>query len=117
MIGVALRLAAIAATLVLVASFGAFAVDELGGASSRNEAKLSQDLEANPSPPAERQRERDHGAVREAVDDADDVLVAPFAGIVPSDSRWVQRGVPTLIALLVWGLGLGFLSRYMRGRA
>ena len=33
--------------------------------------------------------------MREAIDDADDVLVAPFAGLVDgSSSSWVRRGVP-----------------------
>jgi hypothetical protein len=112
-----LRIVAILVSLVVVVSFGLFAIDELNGASSRNEAKLAQDLEANPPPAAERQREKDHGAIRETIDDANDVVVSPFEGIVStSDSRWTQRGVPALLALLVFGLGLGFLARFMRAR-
>jgi len=112
-----LRTVAIIASLILVVSFALFAIDELNGASKRNEAKLTQDLEANPAPAAERQREKDHGAVREAIDDANDVLVSPFQGIVSSDdSRWAQRGVPAVLALLVFGFGLGFLARFARGR-
>jgi hypothetical protein len=112
-----LRTVAIVVSLVVVVSFGLFAIDELSGAAKRNEAKLSQDLEANPPPAAEHQREKDHGAVREAIDDANDVLVSPFTEIVSSsDTRWVQRGVPALLALLVFGLGLGFLARFARGR-
>ena len=112
-----LRIVAILVSLVVVVSFGLFAIDELNGASSRNEAKLAQDLESNPPPAAERQREKDHGAIRETIDDANDVVVSPFEGIVStSDSRWAQRGVPALLALLVFGLGLGFLARFMRGR-
>ena len=108
---------AIAVSLVVVISFGLFAIDELNGASSRNEAKLAQDLEANPPPAAERQREKDHGAVRETIDDVNDAIVSPFDGLVSSDdSRWTQRGVPALLALLVFGLGLGFLARFSRAR-
>jgi hypothetical protein len=45
------------------------------------------------------------------------VLVAPFAALVSgSESSWVRRGVPTLIALLVYGFGLSFLARYAKGR-
>jgi hypothetical protein len=108
---------AVAVSLVLVVSFVLFAVDELNGASARNEAKLTQDLESNPPPAAEQQREKDHGAIREAIDDANDVLVSPFDGLVSKDdSRWAQRGVPALLALLVFGFGLGFLARFSRGR-
>jgi hypothetical protein len=112
-----LRIAAMLVSVVIVLSFVLFAIDELNGASQRNEAKLAQDLEANPPPAAERQREKDHGTIREAIDDANDVVVSPFQGITSSDdSLWVQRGVPALLALLVFGFGLGFLARYTRGR-
>jgi hypothetical protein len=112
-----LRTAAILICAVVVISFALFAIDELNGASRRNETKLAQDLEANPPPAAERQREKDHGSVREAIDDANDVVVSPFEGVVSNDdSRWTQRGVPALLALLVFGFGLGFLARFMRGR-
>src|SRR4029077_6950333 len=88
-----LRAVAILVSAVIIISFGLFAIDELNGASKANEAKLAQDLEANPPPAAERQREKDHGTVREAIDDANDVVVSPFQGIVSSDdSLWVQRG-------------------------
>ena len=112
-----LRIVAIVISLILIVSFALFAIDELNGATQRNEAKLALDLEANPPPAAERQRERDHGSVREAIDDADDVVVSPFSGIASSSSdRWVQRGVPALLALIVFGFGLGFLARFTRGR-
>ena len=113
-----LRIAAILVSAVVLVSFALFAVDELNGASANNEAKLAQDLEANPAPAAAAQRAKDHGAVREAIDKANDLLVSPFQGIVGrDDSRWVKRGVPALLALLVFGFGLGFLARFMRGRA
>ena len=112
-----LRTVAIAVSLILVASFALFAVDELNGATQRNEAKLSQDLEANPPPAVERQREKDHGAVRETIDDANDVIVSPFTGLTSSSgNRWVQRGVPALVALVVFGFGLGFLARFAHGK-
>ena len=66
----------------------------------------------------ERARERAHNSVREAIDDADDILVAPFAPVThSSSSSWVRRGMPTLLALLVYGFGLAFLARFMHGRA
>jgi hypothetical protein len=112
-----LRMVAILVSAVIILSFALFAVDDLNGASQRNEAKLAQDLEANPQPAAERQREKDHGALREAIDDANDGLVSPFDGIVSKDdSRWTQRAVPALLALLVFGFGLGFLARFTRAR-
>jgi hypothetical protein len=56
--------------------------------------------------------------VREKIDDADDVLLRPFAFVAGnSDSSWVRRGAPAVLALLVYGFGLSFLARYSRGRA
>jgi hypothetical protein len=34
---------------------------------------------------------------------------------VQSDSEWVLHGVPTIVALLVYGVGIGYVARYSRG--
>ena len=113
------------AAIVLVASFGLFAIDQARHGSEQQLAKLAGDLEptnaktnvnqADPTPRTERARERKHGDVREAIDDVDDVLVSPFAGVVDSNSIWTQRGVPTLIAFLLFGVGLRILAAYLPG--
>jgi hypothetical protein len=41
------------------------------------------------------------------------VLLAPFAGLIDSDSAWVNRGVPALLALLLYGAGLGLLANML----
>jgi hypothetical protein len=116
-----LRTAAIVASAIVLVSFGLFAIDETRDASNRSVAGvagLDATRAADPSSREERARERAHGTVREAIDDADDVLVNPFASIADgSASSWVRRGVPTLLALLLYGFGLSFLARYTRGRA
>jgi hypothetical protein len=113
------------AALVLLASFGMFAVDQANDGSKQQVAKLGSEIEtgavktnvnqADPSPKTERAREKAHGQVREAIDDADDVLVSPFTGVVDSNSIWTQRGVPTLIAFLLFGVGLRILAAYLPG--
>ncbi|MEY2533557.1 MAG: hypothetical protein QOF29_1467, partial [bacterium] len=71
----------------------------------------------DPSATEEQARERAHGPVREAIDDANDVLVSPFASLAPQDDgTWARRGIPALLAVLVYGLGLAFLARFARGR-
>jgi hypothetical protein len=35
---------------------------------------------------------------------------------VTSGGRWVQRMVPTILGLLVYGFLLAYLARFMRGR-
>jgi hypothetical protein len=116
-----LRGAAIVASAIVLVSFGLFAVDETRDASERSVAAvegLEATRSANPTQTEERARERAHSTVREAIDDADDILVTPFASVTEdSDSSWVRRGIPTLLALVVYGFGLAFLARFMHGRA
>ena len=51
--------------------------------------------------------------MREAIDEANDVIVSPFSGVVSgSNSIWAQRAVTTLLALLVFGVGLRMVAAY-----
>ncbi|MGZ4280243.1 MAG: hypothetical protein ACXVVU_26700 [Solirubrobacteraceae bacterium] len=115
-----LRTASIAASVIVLLSFALFAIDETRTASQKSAAAvagLDATRTADPSPRQERARERAHSRAREAIDDADDVLVAPFASLVSgADSSWIRRGVPTVLALVVYGFGLSFLARFARGR-
>jgi len=116
-----LRTAAVIASAIVLVSFGLFAIDETRDASNASIAGIA-GLEAtrvaDPTASEERAREKAHGKVHEAIDDADDVLVKPFASVADgSSSSWVRRGLPTLLALLIYGLGLSFLARFTRGRA
>ena len=116
------------AALVLVASFGLFAIDQARDGSKQQVAKLGREIgpsdaaaanvnQADPAPRTEREREKKHGDVREAIDDVDDVLISPFTGVVDSSSIWTQRGVPTLIAFLLFAVGLRILAAYLPGGA
>ncbi len=122
-----LRLISVVASVVVLLSFAAFAIDEARSGSQSSQAGISGTAYAplpdpagyaDPSPAQERAREADHGAVREALDDADDVLLAPFAALTADNSSaWMRRSIPALVALAVYGFGLGFLSRFAAGRA
>ncbi len=107
-----LRLVAIVATLLVVAGFALFARDQMSHASHQQVTYL-----AHPGPNQEHARESRHSSLRETVDDANDTLLKPFAGVTTAHNEWVRRGIPTLLALLVYGLGLGFLARYLRVRS
>jgi hypothetical protein len=115
-----LRAAAIAASGIVILSFVLFAVDETRAASQRTVDQIAGQRaagEPDPTPKQERARERAHGRVRELIDDADDVLLAPFASLAPrSSGTWVHRGVPTIAAVVVYGFGLSFLARFAKGR-
>jgi hypothetical protein len=116
--GAAIRLVAIAISVVVVLGFALFAIDETDKGSKTQQAKLERELGTTSVPvaPNERQearREADHGAVREAIDDANDVLLRPFAELIDSDSAWVNHGIPALLALLIYGFGLGMLANML----
>jgi hypothetical protein len=114
-----IRIAVTVACLFVVAGWGAFAIDQARGASKESVAGIAGDPNtfSDPSPDQERAREQQNGSVREFVDDVNDVLLSPFAGITDSSgSKWVRRSIPALIALLVYGFGGGFLARFATGR-
>ena len=116
--GTIIRLAAVVMSGFVLVGFAFFAVDELDRGSKTQQQALTNELEgvsedfAPTSPTAgdEASRESAHSGIREMVDDVNDVLLAPFADLVDSQDAWVARGVPTLLALLCYGLGLGFLA-------
>ncbi len=111
-----LRYLAIGLSLIIAIGFTLFALEDIGRASEQSEHRIAGFTAASPSPAGERERERRNGDVREVIDDANDILLSPFAGITEADkSRWMQRGVPALLGLLVYGFLLGFLSRYTKG--
>jgi hypothetical protein len=111
-----LSVIAIVLSVIIGAGFVLFGVDEFNRASSEQTHQLKGYELADPTPAGERQRERRHSKAREVIDDANDILLKPFAGVVSSGSRWAQRGVPTLLGLLVYGFLLAFLARFMHGR-
>ena len=112
-----LRLAALVLSAIVLIGFGLFAVDQARAGSETQVEKLGEELGApNPSATTEQARERRHGSVREMIDDANDILLAPFTGIVDSGSEWAERGVPTVLALLAYGFGLSFLANLFPGR-
>lgn len=116
MLAKAIRTVAVLASAIVVVSFVAFAIDQLDHASRTQQGEVTGQPPPDPTPTQERARERDHSRVREAIDDADDVLLTPFARIADRRGAWVAHGVPAALALLVYGLGLGYLARAVESR-
>jgi hypothetical protein len=66
---------------------------------------------SNIAPPAS----KPVGQPKRFIDSAAKFLTSPFSSIVESDNQWVLHGLPTLFALLAYGLGIGYLARFTRG--
>jgi hypothetical protein len=119
--GSVIRLAAIVMSGFVLFGFAFFAADELDRGSRTQQQALANEIKGvtdDPDPIArtsgdEAAREAAHSSVREIVDDVNDVLLGPFVDLVDSNDVWVQRGVPTLLALLLYGVGLGFLANML----
>ena len=114
-----IRIAAILASVFVALGWGLFAIDQARGASNESVAGISGDPAtfSDPSPDQERAREKAHSGPREFIDDVNDVLLAPFAGLTDdSGSKWVRRSIPALLALLIYGFGGGYIARFAAGR-
>jgi hypothetical protein len=120
--GSLVRLVAILSSGLVLLGFAYFATDEMSRGSQTQQNELTRQLSTTnvdpapiaPSPSQEAERERVNGPVREVVEDANDLLLGPFAAVVDGSSdRWVTHGVPALLALLLYGVGLGMLANML----
>jgi hypothetical protein len=119
----------ICCTLVL-ASLGMFAFGQANGASQTQVASLGSPsasptgtpgTEATLTPPAptvtstvRTTTAQPPGQPKRFIDGAAGVLTAPFRSLVHSNSDWARRIGYTLLALIVYGFGLGYVARWAR---
>jgi hypothetical protein len=116
-LGRALRLLSLALCAIVVLSFGLFASDQAGTGSRDARAGEGDPTLVATTATAPAAAAGEHGA-RARVDDAARRLREPFAWAVPAGSgAWPTLLVPTALAVLVYGFGLGFLARFTNGRA
>ena len=107
-----LRFFSILASLLIIAGWLAFAIDQTRSGSESSQQGITGQVVA--APPAKAH----HGAVRRNLDHVDRVLLSPFKGLISAVSNdWVRHSVPAFIGLLLYGFGFGYLSRFARGRA
>jgi hypothetical protein len=119
--GSLIRLVAIVCSGLVLLGFAYFATDEMSRGSQNQQNALQSELAGDPepapvapSPEEESEREALNGTFREAVEDANDVLIGPFAGLVESaDNTWVTHGVPALLGLALYGFCLGMLANML----
>jgi hypothetical protein len=116
----ALRFVAVGCSLLVVVGWGWFMINETSAASEQTQAEIAGQTAArtaSPDPDQELDREKVNSKVHEFVDDANDILLRPFSAVAEnSSSKWVRRTVPALLALLVYGFGIGILARAAAGR-
>ena len=111
--GSIVRLCAVTAAAFVALSFVLFATDQSREGSQTQQRAVDGEgvvisdnaIDVPDPPPAtERAREQRHSGAREAIDDVNDVLLRPFADIADSKNIWVERTVPAVLGLLLYGL-------------
>jgi hypothetical protein len=116
-----MRLASVLICLVVVVSFGLFAVNQTSSASTHQQQELK---EGAPVPAGQSDSTAGttsthphESSLRKSVDDVSNALTSPFSAVTAgSSSQWLIRGVNVLLVLVVYGFGLGFLARIVRVR-
>jgi hypothetical protein len=112
-----LRLASRIACLIVAVSFVLFVVDQAGSASTHQQNELNEAAPATSRAPALPTTKHSESSAREAIDEASSTLTSPFKGATAgSNNQWAIRGVSLVLALLVYGFGVGFLARMLRMR-
>jgi hypothetical protein len=113
-----LRLISRVACLIVIASFALFATDQAGSASAKQQNAVNSAAPAGAAtatlPTSTKHSE---SSARRTLDDASEALTSPFSGVTSASSNeWVVRGGNMVLALLLYGFGLGFLARVLRVR-
>jgi hypothetical protein len=111
-----LRLASLVICVIVVASFAIFVVDQSKSASAHQTQEIATGS-TTAKTSGSTNSTAGEGSVHKTIDEASEQLTSPFAGVVSgSSSEWVIRGVKLLLALAVYGFGLGYLARVLRVR-
>jgi hypothetical protein len=109
-----LRLASRLACLIVVVSFAIFVVEQTSSASSDQQNAVTGTAVGAAAPHVTKAPSH-KGTVHRVIDEVASDLTSPFSGITAgSTSQWAIRGVGTVMALLVYGIGIGFLTRILR---
>jgi hypothetical protein len=106
----ALRLTSFLCCAIVLISFVVFTDDQLADASAHQQSELASGAAVTPSTAIA------HGQPWHFIDSAATRLTAPFDSIIPTHNPWVAHSTTLLFALLVYGLGLGWVARFSSGR-
>lgn len=111
-----LRFASIGICLIVTASFVVFAANQTKSASGHQQEQLNSEAPGG-HPVAQHPVKGKEGTLHKTLDEASNELTSPFSGIVSgSSSEWTIHGVKLLLALIVYGFGLGYIARVLRVR-
>jgi len=107
--------------LIVIASFALFAINQTSSASAHQQQELNGGSSVSSAEPAQgsstQVKHAKNSSLRTRIDDASKAITSPFSGVSSGwSSQWAIRGFNLLLALLVYGFGVGFLARAVRVR-
>jgi hypothetical protein len=109
-----IRLASFVICAIVIVSFAIFVIDQTKTASAHQAAEVSGSAAVSTGAPTSTAHEN---VVHRTIDEASEKLTSPFASVVSgSSSEWAIRGIKLLLALVVYGFGLGYVARVLRVR-
>jgi hypothetical protein len=116
-----LRLASLVICLIVIASFAVFAVDQAKGASTHQQEALTDGTPSNTNGDSPRSSGTsttgNEGSVHKTIDEASNTFTSPFSEVTSgSKNAWTIHGANLLLALVIYGFGLGFLARVVQGK-
>jgi hypothetical protein len=100
--------------LIVVAWFIVFAVNQSSGAATHqvNELMSSSQQQQPTKAPAAKE-----GSLKHTLNQAAKAITSPFSSLTARiSSAWLAHGADTLLALLLYGFGVGFAVRLLRVR-
>jgi hypothetical protein len=95
----------------VLVSFLLFARDQTASASKHQASELIVAATSTGSPVRKAQAKKQP---RRFIDGVASTLTSPFDAVVHSSNPWVDHGIPTVLSVVVYGLGLSFLARVAR---
>lgn len=90
-------------------------VGELGGTTQQGGAQQTGAQQGGAQ--SDGKRAAKHNTAHRLLDEVAEAVTSPFSRLTAgTSSAWLAHGADTLLALLVYGLGVGFVARFVRLR-
>jgi hypothetical protein len=116
-----LKLASLALSLVVIASFALFVINRTSDASAHQQQEVNGETTGGTGEPSSAIAPDNggrKGSARRTIDEISEAVESPFSAITEgSNSEWVIHSVQLAVALAVYGFGLGYVARTIRVRA
>jgi hypothetical protein len=109
-----MRIASIGICALVAISFLIFAADQSKSASGSQQTALERGASSGATV---HEATKHKSGFHKAIDEAASEFTSPFSDIVSaSKSEWGNQMVKLILALLVYGFGLGYAARFLRVR-